>query len=55
MPDAVGNLFKREGRNDRVYGPAGQLLAQSTMRGEIHYAYDPEGNLIEKREPGGRV
>lgn len=55
MPDAVGNLFRREDRRDRVYGPAGQLLAQSTSRGEIHYAYDPEGNLVEKREPGGRT
>ena len=55
VPYAVGSLFKREERNDRVYGPAGQLLAQSTLHGEIHYSYDPEGNLIEKREPGGRV
>ena len=55
MPDAVGNLFKREERNDRAYGPAGQLLAQSTLHGEIHYSYDAEGNLVEKREPGGRV
>ncbi len=30
-------------------------MAQSTARGEIHYAYDPESNLVEKREPGGRI
>ena len=55
MPDAVGNLFKREDRKDRVYGPAGQLLAQGTARGDIKYAYDAEGNLVEKTEPGGRI
>ncbi len=55
MPDAVGNLFRREDRGDRRYGPAGQLLAQSTVAGEITYAYDPEGNLIEKCESNGAV
>jgi RHS repeat-associated protein len=55
MPDAVGNLFRRADRTDRQYGAAGQLLAQSTPHGEIRYAYDPEGNLIEKRESNGRV
>jgi len=55
LPDAVGNLFRREDRQDRQYGPAGQLLAQGTPQGTIHYRYDPEGNLLEKREPSGRV
>ncbi len=54
MPDAVGNLFRTEHRADRKYGPAGQLLVSSTPRGDTHYRYDPEGNLIEKREPEGR-
>jgi RHS repeat-associated protein len=55
MPDPVGNLFRREDRKDREYGPAGQLLAKTEERGTTRYAYDAEGNLIEKREPSGRV
>jgi RHS repeat-associated protein len=55
MPDAVANLFRASSRADRTYGPAGQLLTASTTRGTVHYAYDVEGNLIEKREPSGRV
>jgi len=54
MPDAVGNLFKTEHRNDRQYGPAGQLLAAQTSAGWVQYKYDREGNLIEKLEPSGR-
>jgi RHS repeat-associated protein len=51
MPDAVGNLFKRDDRRDRTYGPAGQLLESIDARGRItRYVYDHEGNLIEKRE-----
>jgi RHS repeat-associated protein len=55
MPDAVGNLFRRSDRSDREYGPAGQLLAQTDERGTTRYAYDAEGNLVEKREPSGRT
>ena len=55
MPDAVGNLFRREDRRDREYGPAGQLLAKTDQRGTTRYAYDAEGNLIEKHEPSGRT
>ena len=55
MPDAVGNLFRRPDRRDREYGPAGQLLSQTDERGTTRYAYDVEGNLVEKREPGGRI
>ena len=55
MPDAVGNLFKTQHRNDRQYGPAGQLLVAQTPQGWIQYKYDPEGNLIEKLEPDGRL
>jgi len=53
MPDAVGNLFRTRERDDRKYGAAGQLLESRDARGITTYAYDPEGNLIEKREPDG--
>ncbi len=55
MPDAVGNLFKREDRGDRKYGPAGQLLETATDAGVVRYRYDAEGNLVEKKEPGAKV
>ncbi len=55
MPDAVGNLFRTEDRSERSYGPAGELLAVQTPAGEVRYAYDPEGNRVEKREPNGRI
>lgn len=51
MPDAVGNLFRTKDQKDRKYGPAGQLLEANGTR----YEYDPEGNLIQKTEPGGSV
>ena len=44
MPDAVGNLFKTVEKNDRKYGPAGQLLQSGSTR----YEYDAEGNLTKK-------
>ncbi|MBC8070170.1 MAG: RHS domain-containing protein, partial [Deltaproteobacteria bacterium] len=53
MPDAVGNLFRREDRSDRVYAPGGQLLAATTEHGTTRYAYDDEGNLVEKMESDG--
>lgn len=49
LPDAVGNLFRREDRGDRRYGPAGQLLEAEGVR----YTYDAEGNLISKVAPDG--
>ena len=55
MPDAVGNLFRRQDRSDRKYGPAGQLLEAHSERGITRYAYDPEGNLVRKLEPDGGV
>jgi len=49
MPDAVGNLFRREDRSDREYGAGGQLLKSTDGRGSVyHYDYDAEGNLIRK-------
>lgn len=54
MPDAVGNLFRTQQRNDRRYGPAGQLLEAWDEQGAItRYEYDPEGNLLRKQEPNG--
>ena len=55
MPDAVGNLFKTTQRNDREYGPAGQLLAMHSSKGSTHYKYDAEGNLTLKIEPSNKV
>ena len=44
LPDAVGNLFRTADRQDRRYGPAGQLLEAKGTR----YAYDALGNLNKK-------
>lgn len=55
MPDAVGNLFRTHARDDREYGPAGQLLSVRKPGGVVRYQYDPEGNLICKTEPDGRA
>ncbi|HEX6243668.1 MAG TPA: RHS repeat-associated core domain-containing protein, partial [Polyangiales bacterium] len=55
LPDAVGNLFRREDRRDRKYGPAGQLLEAHGTEGITDYRYDAEGNLTEKEEPGQRL
>jgi RHS repeat-associated protein len=53
IPDAVGNLYRSETRDDRTYGAAGELLRMHDARGETHYSYDPEGNLVTKHEPDG--
>ncbi len=55
LPDAVGNLFRTLDKQDRKYGPAGQLLERRSEAGVTHYEYDAEGNLVRKREPGGGV
>ncbi len=55
MPDAVGNLFRTIPQKDREYGPAGQLLAVHSNKGITRYAYDAEGNLISKVEPGNKI
>ncbi|WP_022822335.1 DUF6531 domain-containing protein [Hymenobacter norwichensis] len=49
QPDAVGNLFRNKQRQDRRYGPAGQLLEAAGT----HYAYDALGNLIRKTTSKG--
>jgi RHS repeat-associated protein len=53
ISDAVGNLFRTVARNDRQYGPAGELLRAVDARGTTAYRYDEHGNLIEKIEPQG--
>ncbi|MBN2573589.1 MAG: RHS repeat protein, partial [Deltaproteobacteria bacterium] len=53
MPDAVGNLFKTRERQDRKYGPAGQLLESLSKAGITRYSYDAEGNLALKTLPDG--
>jgi len=53
VPDAVGNIFRQRDRSDRCYGPAGQLLTARDASGESQYSYDEEGNLVERRDPGG--
>jgi RHS repeat-associated protein len=55
MPDAVGNLFKTTQKNDREYGPAGQLLAVHSSKGTTRYEYDAEGNLVRKIEPNNKI
>lgn len=54
MPDAVGNLFKTTQKNDREYGPAGQLLAIHSSNGTTRYEYDAEGYLVGKIEPNNK-
>jgi RHS repeat-associated protein len=53
IPDAVGNLYRSESRDDRHYGAAGALLRMRDEHGDTHFAYDSEGNLLSKREPTG--
>jgi RHS repeat-associated protein len=55
MPDAIGNLFRSEERDDRRYGTAGELLESRGTEGITHYKYDADGNLTEKAEPRGNV
>lgn len=56
MPDAVGNLFRREDRSDREYGAAGQLLKSVDAQGRTtRYTYDPEGNLLQKTRDDGEL
>ncbi|MBO0359104.1 DUF4280 domain-containing protein [Hymenobacter sp. BT186] len=50
LPDATGNLFTTVQRQDRRYGPAGQLLEANGTR----YAYDALGNLIRKTTTQGQ-
>lgn len=49
-PDKTGNLYRSQDRQDRQYGPGGQLLTANGTR----YEYDEEGNLISKLTADGR-
>ncbi|WP_441656236.1 RHS repeat-associated core domain-containing protein [Fibrella musci] len=49
--DAVGNLYESEAKDDRQYGPGGQLLSSR----EATYHYDAEGNLTQKMTRQGEV
>ena len=54
MPDALGNLFRRAERDDRVYGPGGRLLQATAGDGRtVRYEHDPDGNLAAKRFADG--
>ncbi|HEX8349752.1 MAG TPA: RHS repeat-associated core domain-containing protein, partial [Hymenobacter sp.] len=50
LPDAVGNLFQTPERQDREYGPAGQLLQANGTQ----YRYDELGNLVHKQTAAGQ-
>jgi RHS repeat-associated protein len=49
--DAVGNLFESKNHKDRKYAQGGRL----TEKNGTKYAYDQEGNLIQKKEKNGDV
>ena len=51
LPDAVGNLFESSTKDDRQYGPGGQLLSSA----QATYSYDAEGNLTQKTTRKGEV
>ncbi|HEY0608841.1 MAG TPA: RHS repeat-associated core domain-containing protein, partial [Chitinophaga sp.] len=46
LPDKAGNYYRAQDRQDRKYGPGGQL--QTT--GDARYQYDEEGNLVKKAD-----
>ena len=49
-PSRTGNLYKTQQQADRRYGTGGVLLEDA---GTL-YAYDGNGNVVEKRHPDGR-
>lgn len=48
--DAEGNM-QEQGGPKRVHGPGGRTL----RKGDVEYAYDDEGHLVQKRLPNGDV
>ncbi len=48
-PSATGDLYKSQDRSDRRYGKGGVLLADR----DTTYAYDANGNVVEKRFADG--
>lgn len=53
--DEVGNLFRTATREDREFGPTGELRKERTPEGVRTHRYDSEGNLVRTEEPDGRV
>lgn len=53
MPDTAGNLFRRRDRDDRRYGPCGELREAATSEGPRRYEYDEDGQLVACHEPDG--
>ena len=53
MPNALGELFRRQDRGDRQYAPGGELMRVATRTGVREYSYDEDGRMVEKREPTG--
>jgi RHS repeat-associated protein len=49
IPDAMGNVYRSPGREDREYLPGGRLARADGFT----FGYDPDGNLVEKRAPDG--
>jgi RHS repeat-associated protein len=49
-PDAVGNVFRSPGRDDRVYAAGGRLEEAAGAR----YVHDANGQIVEKVLPDGR-
>ena len=49
MPSATGNLYKTEDRSERRYGKGGLLERDR----DTSYAYDANGNVVEKRLADG--
>ncbi|MEC1180000.1 RHS repeat-associated core domain-containing protein [Metasolibacillus meyeri] len=47
--DEVGNLYETQDKTDRIYGVGSRLLETR----EAKFAYDEEGNLIQKVESNG--
>jgi len=53
VADEVGNLFHTATREDREYGPTGDLRKERTPDGVRTYRYDAEGNLVRREDPDG--
>lgn len=53
--DEVGNLFRTTTRDDREFGPTGELREERAPEGVRIRRYDPEGNLVRTEGPDGRA
>lgn len=50
-PDAAGLVYRSRDRSDRVYGRGGVLQ----RAGEVDHVHDADGQLVERRLPGGKT